>query len=55
MLREAKDSLVKLNLQLFADDVDNVDNADKNRKVLFGWFSRRLQTAYTKVDNVDNY
>jgi hypothetical protein len=36
-------------------NVDNVDNADKNRKVLFGWFLRRLQTAYAKVDNVDNY
>ena len=28
MLREAKDSLLKLNLQMFADDVDNVDNPD---------------------------
>lgn len=35
--------------------VDNVDNSDKNRKVLFGWFLCRLQTAYAKVDNVDNY
>lgn len=36
-------------------NVDNVDNADKNRNVLFGRFWCRLQTAYTKVDNVDNY
>lgn len=28
MLREAKDSLLKLNLQMFADDVDSVDNPD---------------------------
>jgi len=36
-------------------NVDNADNVDKNRKVQFGWFSCRLQTAYAKVDNVDNY
>jgi len=35
--------------------VDNADNVDKNRKVQFGWFFCRLQTAYAKVDNVDNY
>jgi len=34
--------------------VDNADNVDKNRRVLFGWFFCRLQTVYVQVDNVDN-
>lgn len=32
MLKEAKDSLMKLNLQMFAEDVDNVNNSDNSDK-----------------------